>query len=268
MGKTEINNFIILATIILLVFITGIIIFIIQYHKRKLVYEKEKLVVNEQHVQELLNTKLEIQSQTMHDVGREIHDNVGQKLTLASIYANKLAFENKLPEIREKVSEIGTIISESLSELRSLSKNLTNVNTDIVDFRGTVENECSRINKLNLCNTVCYFNTTDFSISPTIKNFLLRIIQEFIQNSLKHSNCKNIRIDFNYTDAGLSGVVTDDGTGFNIDEARRKPKAGIGLSNMKKRAELIGAEYSIDSVINQGTKLSIFIPARNLNTSS
>ena len=70
MGETEYKIFIVLATLILLVFIGGIITFVVQYHKRKLLHEKEKTTMNEQHRQQLLETRLEIQSQTMQDIGR------------------------------------------------------------------------------------------------------------------------------------------------------------------------------------------------------
>jgi len=267
MGQTEYRIFIVLATMILLVFISGIIIFILQYHKRKLTYEKEKAVINEEHIQELLTSKLEIQTQTMADVGREIHDNVGQRLTLASIYTNKLIFDDQYPQITDKINEIGKLLGESLADLRALSKNLTNVNTDIAELKELLDAECVRVNGLNMCNAVCNFNTTDFKISNTNKNFLLRIIQEFIQNSLKHSRCKNIRLDFNYTEDGLTGVVKDDGIGFDPNDSIRKPKDGIGLLNMKKRAELIGANFSLSSIINEGSTLRIFIPQSKINAS-
>ena len=83
MGQTEYKIFIVLATLILLVFINGIIIFVFQYRKRKLLHEKEKEMINKQHTQDLLHTKLDIQTQTMQDIGREIHDNIGQRLRLA-----------------------------------------------------------------------------------------------------------------------------------------------------------------------------------------
>ncbi len=267
MGQTEYISFVVLATLILLVFIGGIIIFILQYHKRKLVYEREKALLNEQHIQELLTTKLEIQTQTMQDVGREIHDNVGQRLTLASIYANKLAFDKKFPEIQPEVSEISKIINESLNDLRGLSRSLTNVNTDIAELKDLLDAECKRVNDLNMCRVICNFNTTDFKISNTNKNFLLRIVQEFLQNSLKHAQCKNIRLDFNYTEEGLEGNAMDDGVGFDLNDTIRKKKEGIGLLNMKKRAELIGAKFSLSSVINEGTTLRIFIPQSKINIS-
>ncbi len=93
------------------------------------------------------------------------------------------------------------------------------------------------------------------------------MIQEFISNSLKHSECRNIRIDFNYNSEGLTGIVSDDGIGFDLNDSMRKKNEGIGLLNMKKRAELIGANFSLSSIINEGTTLNIFIPQNKINAS-
>ncbi len=106
MGKAEITIFIILINAILLIFIIGIIIFIFQYRKRKILHQKEKGIMEEKHRIELLNTQLEIQQQTMQFIGREIHDSVTQKLTLASIYTQHLEFENQYPGLLEKLKGI------------------------------------------------------------------------------------------------------------------------------------------------------------------
>ena len=128
-----------------------------------------------------------------------------------------------------------------------------------------VQNECDRVNALNICKVECRFNETNLKISTTIKNFILRIIQEFLQNSLKHANCKNITLDFDYRDTGLFIQVKDDGVGFDINIYDEIKNEGIGLSNMKKRAELIGADFSLNSVLHKGTNLNLFIPLSKLN---
>jgi len=270
MGQTgykidEFAVFVVLATLILLVFIAGILIFIIQYRRRKLIHEQEKALLNEQYLQEILNTRLEIQYQTMQDIGREIHDNIGQKLTLASIYANKMAYENKFPEQHDQVSAIGTILSESIEELRKLSRSLTNAHTDMDELKTLIDTECSRVNDLNICRIHFSCEQTGYNISTTLKNFILRIVQEFFQNSLKHARCKNIYLDFNRSESGLKIEMNDDGAGFDMNAPAARASKGIGLQNMKKRAELIGAEFSLTSVLNKGTTLSLFIPDNKLN---
>jgi signal transduction histidine kinase len=267
MGQTEYKVFIVLATLIVFVFIGGIMVFIIQYHKRKLHYEREKAILNEQHIQDLLHTKLEIQKHTLADLGREIHDNVGQRLTLASVYANDLAFDDSYPSIKEQVTAISSILNESLADLRSLSKSLTNPHAEFTELKDLIDEECRRVNRLNVCKVEYTFTDTNFTISATIKNFILRIIQEFIQNSLKHANCTHVFLDLNHTPSGLDIRANDNGEGFDLNTYRDDENKGIGLVNMRKRAELIGAEFSLNSVIQKGTMLHLFIPANKLNAS-
>ena len=141
MQQTETIIFIIIANILLLVFVVGIILFILQYKKKKIEHAKEKSMIAETHTKELLATQLEMQTQTMQHIGREIHDNVGQKLTLASLYTQQLAYENKAPHINDKIENISNIINDSLAELRQLSKTLTDDtinNGTIIDRKSVV----------------------------------------------------------------------------------------------------------------------------------
>ena len=200
----------------------------------------------------------------MQDIGREIHDNIGQKLTLAAIYANKMVYENKFPEQNEQITTVGVMLNESIDELRSLSKNLTDANAEIAELKVLIENECKRVSDLNVCRLAYSFNETDYSISNTTKNFIVRIIQEFLQNSLKHASCKNITLDFMHDHTGLHIKIQDDGIGFSMDNYKERTDKGIGLTNMKKRAELIAAEFSFSSTVNQGTQLILFIPDKQL----
>ena len=255
----------ILATIILLVFIGGIIIFVLQYYKRKLIYEKEKDALNEQHSKELLESQVAIQKQTMQDIGRDIHDNVGQRLTLASLYLNQLSYTGGYEAGgTDQASSIAAIIDESLSELRSLSKSLTNTDADMEQLVAMLRNECLRVNKLNICRATLRSTAANTRLPATVKIFVLRIIQEFIQNSLKHSGCSEITIDLGFTDsAGLCIIARDNGRGFHT--SGQHASAGIGLTNMQQRARLIGAEMSFDSAPGKGTTLQLLIPADKMD---
>ena len=90
----------------------------------------------------------------------------------------------------------------------------------------------------------------------TVKRSLLRVMQEFIQNSLKHSSCNSIKIHLQEGTDGLRISATDDGKGFAI--AQLTPK-GIGLNNMKRRVDLIGGQFNLQSEPGKGTTLNLFI---------
>jgi signal transduction histidine kinase len=257
MEQTEVISFIVFGNIILLVFIAGVILFVIQYRKRKAAHEKEKTMIAEKHTKELLKAQLEIQQQTMQHIGREIHDNVGQKLTLASLYAQQLSFENKAPHINDKIENIGAIINESLSELRQLSKSLTD---DFIAQNSIIElinRECQAVTKLQKTTVEFMHNSGQVAVSYQSKNILLRIVQEFLQNSIKHAECKNILIKLAVNENEINVMLSDDGKGFNEKTLMVK---GIGLSNMKKRTQLLGGNFNLTSAPGSGTQLHIILP--------
>lgn len=257
MEQKDLVLLIIFISIFLVIFIGGSILYVLQSRNKKIenIKEKEKLQI--MHQQELLTTQLEMQTQTMQHIGREIHDNVGQKLTLASLYTQQLAYENKAPHINDKIENIGNIINDSLAELRQLSKTLTDDTINNASIIELLQNECEKINYLKKCTV--HFKTSQQKIACTylVKSILLRIVKEFFQNSIKHAQCKNIQVSLTSNDDFIKLLLKDDGKGFDINNSSGK---GIGLTNMKKRAELIGGIFQLESNEKTGTSLCIKIP--------
>ncbi len=257
MGKTQTLIPILLFNLFFILFIVGIIIFIQQYRLKK----KEHLLMLqtqlEDHQKELLSTELEIQNQTMQHIGREIHDNVGQKLTLASLYTQQLAFENKAPHINDSIENISNIINESLSELRELSKTLTDNSIESKSISELIAAEVKKISELNLCDVRFNSESTAVNASYQTKTIVLRITQEFIQNSIKHAKCSSITIDLKSENNSIQLSLHDNGIGFDITQTKGN---GIGLANMKKRTELIHGTFALESRPNLGTQLTVILP--------
>ncbi len=261
MGETEVVIFFLLTSIAVLIFIAGTIIFIFQYRRRKRLYEKEKALIEAHHKAELLNTQLLSQRQTMQFIGSEIHDSVAQKLTLASIYTQKLEFEDKYPDISDRLARISNILNDSLNELRDLSRTLTDDKLQQTGITELLQMECERVNDTGVCKAIV---ASDFTaeMSATVKSFLLRVMQEFMQNSLKHSEGDLIKIGLSNKPDGLHVTASDNGKGFDSEHVNSR---GIGLTNMKRRIHLIGGVYKLQSEIGRGTQLNLFIPAASLN---
>lgn len=260
MGETPIIIALILFNIIFIAFIGAIIIFIREYRIKKKAHTKQIKNIDETHKRELLETQVEIQTQTMQYIGREIHDNIGQKLTLASLYTQQLAFENKAPQVNKNIENIGHIINQSLTELRLLSKSLTDNSIETLSISELIEEECKKINDLKICN-VHFNNDCKTNIeSYQIKSIVFRITQEFMQNSIKHANCKNITVSLKTLNNQIIQLtLNDDGKGFDVNASSSN---GIGLKNIRKRAELIGGLYTLKSQDGLGTTLTIDIPLK------
>lgn len=257
MGKNEIIITIILFNLFFILFLSGIVVFIKQYKQKKKEHENKLFLQQKEHEQELLSTQLEIQTQTMQYIGREIHDNIGQKLTLASLYAQQLTYENKAPHITENIENISTIINDSLSELRQLSKSLTDNKIEQNSLLDLLKQECEKINELKKCKVHFYCQKNIDIPSYQSKSIVLRITQEFIQNSMKHSKCKNITVTLEKKTTYIQLTLKDDGIGFDLSQQSN----GIGLLNMKKRSEMIDGRYTLVSEKNTGTQLTLQIPA-------
>jgi len=255
MGKTELFLTLFLFNIFFVMFVVAVMIYIRKYKQRKVEYLSEIQIKNEIHQKELLATQLEIQQATMQQIGRELHDNIGQKLTLISLYTQQMLYENKVPEVSDRIDQVSQIINQSLQDLRSLSKTLTDDNISQKEIITLIQEEVDNTNAFKKCEVFFEHNFEQLELEFVHKNVLLRIIQEFIQNSIKHSQCKNIFIELNTSEEDLWELsVKDDGVGF---DSSKKLTNGIGLTNMKNRAKIIGADFSFESKINGGTLLNI-----------
>ncbi|MEL1246100.1 histidine kinase [Flavobacterium sp. DGU11] len=254
MGKTTFIILLIIFNLFFIAFVSAIIVYIRQYQLKKKEHNATIAVQEEAHQKELLSARIEIQQQTMQHIGREIHDNIGQKLTLASLYTQQLAYENKAPHIKESIENISSIINQSLSELRELSKSLTNDTIENTSIYELLQAECDKVNTLKVCRITFGSNDKTIHLPHQTKTVLLRILQEFIQNSIKHSDCKQVRIVLFKKDNAIEFSLEDDGKGFDAGIKTN----GIGLKNIKKRIAIIHGKYSLQSD-PAGTKLNIEI---------
>ncbi|MDR2237233.1 MAG: histidine kinase [Chryseobacterium sp.] len=257
MGKTELIITIIIFNIFFVLFVAAVMVYIRKYKQRKREYMNEIEVKNEIHKRELLATQLEIQQATMQQIGRELHDNIGQKLTLVSLYTQQLLYENKVPEVSERIDQVSQIINQSLQDLRSLSKTLTDDNINQKEIVTLIQEEVDNTNAFKRCHITFEHNFNQLDLGFVHKNVLLRITQEFIQNSIKHANCQNIFIRLNTSEDNLWELsLKDDGIGF---DSTRTSSNGIGLTNMKNRAAIIGADFRFESKENSGTSLNLIL---------
>jgi signal transduction histidine kinase len=256
MGETEYLLIIIVFNFFLLAFILAAIMFVVQYKSKK--RENQAKLAQQQilHQKEILSTEVEIQLQTMQHIGREIHDNVGQQLTLASLYTQHLAYENNAPEINERIETISQIINDSLAELRHLSKSLTDNTIKSASIKELLTREFTKIEGLKKYKLNLVIDLEGLNLSYQAKSVIVRVAQEFLQNSMKYAACTTLGINARVTDGSLKIILTDDGIGFDVSHTKDR---GIGLANMEKRIELIGGRYLLDSKKNIGTQLTIEI---------
>lgn len=256
MEQTEYILIVLVFNLFFILFMVAIISYMWQYNRKKKENEVLLQAEKDRHQKELFATQIEMQKRTMQEIGREIHDNVGQKLTLASLYIQQLIYTNKIPAEDESMNNVNSILNDSLNDLRQLSKSLSDDSIENNSLPELLKKEISKINSIIDSQLVIDNEGNYKSVDYHTKSVLIRICQEFIQNSLKYANCSLITITLSYENESIILSLSDNGTGFDIND---KKSEGIGLKNMKKRSEIIGGEFSLSSDSN-GTKIIIKLP--------
>lgn len=254
------RNLIVYMIVILLIICALVIMFFVVYQKRKNALLIKNIEQQKQFDEELLITQQEIQEETLKNVGRELHDNVGQLLAFATMQMNNV-LRNASEDLKPKVDNASDALKESLAEVRALSKSL---NSDVIrnmGFNATVENEINRLNKSGLIEASLKIEGKNQNFDNKKDEIILfRIIQEFLSNTLKYAEAETLKVYLEYATDKLKVKVEDDGVGFDLKSAEQ----GSGMTNMKKRAELLEAEFNLESEPDNGTVLTIAYPYRSV----
>mgnify|MGYP000076293700 FL=1 len=243
--------------ITVLVVVTGLVIlFFIVFQKRKNKLLLDRIKREREFEEELVKTQSEIQEQTLKNVGQELHDNVGQLLSVANMQLSLIA---SLAEdsIKTKVDDTKNIVANVIKEVRGLSKVL---NREVIINFGLEESLNTEMERLNRMDSI-KAELTCVGDKGVFKNngdaiILFRILQEFISNTIKYSKANTLTIRLNYFPDYLVVIAEDNGVGFDIESVEK----GSGLINMQNRAALIKTEFNLSSKPNEGTKLNLNYP--------
>ncbi|WP_111707036.1 sensor histidine kinase [Lutibacter citreus] len=254
MDQTEIQLLVLIVTIIVIVLAATLVVFLLYFQKKKIGFILKQKETQELFENEINKSKLEIQEQSLRNISWEIHDNIGQLLSVAKMQLNMIQYT--LPdEEKNKVVEVKNIVGKSLEELRGLSKSL---NPETIKNKGLEESlkfEIDRFNRLDVIEASLNIKGETFNLSNEKEIILFRILQEFCNNTLKYAKAKSLIITMNYLKDRVEISAVDNGIGFDLKNNSKEK--GIGLINIKSRAELIGAELNLVSEVEKGTKLYI-----------
>jgi len=247
--------FTIIAVIVILLFLGVLfLVMLFYYNNKKGQMSKEKQLMRATFDKQLLESKLEIQEQTFDMISQEIHDNVGQILSLAKVQLGIL--EQKQVVEGDLLGNVKESISQAMTELRDIAKSLSSDRIQQLSLKDSINQEIRRINRSGFIKVVSDVQGTEKNIPDQHKMIAFRIVQEGLQNIIKHAGASDVLVSINYQEDGVYITLADNGVGFD-PEAELKKKDGLGLQNILRRAELVGGRAEIISRPGEGTKLQI-----------
>lgn len=235
----------IVSTLLILIIVISLIILFTVFQRKKnflVIKQKEE---QERFEKEIAETQIEIREETLRNISWELHDNIGQLLTLAKIQLQSATEEN--------ITEVRDTITKGLTEVRALSKLINPEALDNINLKEAIQLEVDRFNRLDFIKATLEIVGEEKEINQKATVILFRILQEFFSNTIKHARASDLVIRLNYSETDLHILTKDNGVGFKSSTK----KEGIGLLNIKARAKLIGAEANLTSKENKGTNLEI-----------
>lgn len=259
-GQTaEIAKLLIIGTLIFLLVPLFLILYIRSYnqHKKDHIFEKEALTQKLE--SEVLKTMVEVQEQTMQTIATDLHDNIGQLLSLTSLTLNSIKLSDG-EKAKKKIDDSLFILSKSIKELRSLAKQLHGEQIAEKGLANIINQEVAMLAKTGVFELIINNRIADSQISSPAKDLIiLRILQEIINNIIKHARAKTIKISTNIINGCFNLSVIEDGIGFDLSTSNQT-KTGMGLSSIQRRVEMIAGNLKISSGVDKGTSILIAIP--------
>jgi signal transduction histidine kinase len=253
--KSAVIYIVIIATVVLALLVAGLLVLMLAGRNRKLKFVNERLEMETHFQEELMKTQVEVADSTLNDVASELHDNIGQMLTLTLMQLNRIT----LPEAQPQVRETYEVVQQAINELRSMSKDLSSDYIKSLNLKESLQRIFDRIGRSGLVVAEMHFPEHIYFHTKDKELILFRMVQELINNSLKHAQATEMLLSVLAEGDEVKLEYKDNGLGFEYKEGEMKN--GLGLSSIMKRAKLLKASHvKISTAPNHGFKFNLNIP--------
>ncbi len=194
-------------------------------------------------------------------IARDLHDETGQSLTAIGMGLRGLADELNDKRQNDTLSQLQSLTSDSLRELQRIISDLRPAHLDDLGLSATLRWYATRLQELTSIHVRVDIDGDEPELDDAVKITIFRIVQESLNNVIKHSHATNVNIKIDYRQKEARILVRDNGMGFDMDSVQsRIGRVSLGLAGMEERAMLMGGEVQIHSRPNYGTEVEARIP--------
>jgi two-component system NarL family sensor kinase len=246
----QIIQSIVIVTLFILVLL-GIIMFTFfissrRRYKQEMAMTETKLAFEK----ELRLVETEVSENIRNQFGQELHDNIGQLLTAMHIQIENQKLDH--PQLSDGLKPVSIYLDEVTQQLRLLSRTNNNDYLGHIGLFAAIQVEVDRLRTLRRFQVTWEPVSGSTNLGKNQELMVFRILQEIIQNALRHSGAKMLQISVDNSDEGFILKVQDDGRGFDPKGMLQGHKAS-GLRNIIKRARIAGLECDIQSESGKGS---------------
>lgn len=235
-------TFIVVAGTVLMLLMSGFIVFMVVMHRNRQLKNRHQLLqMQSNYEQAILHSRVEMQNQTFAYIGKELHDNLGQVLSLIKL--------NLASGTEDGVYNSRQLLATAIQDMRSLSKSLDLDWAENLSLSQFIRNELTKLNRTGEISPR-FLDAATFDIENVQNRVIVfRIVQECLNNIMKHAGATELTVSLKEMGDKRLLEIRDNGRGFNGSEVSH----GSGLLNIRQRAALIGAEVRWESQPGYGT---------------
>lgn len=255
----EIYSIVIIGGVIALLLVGFIVTTLFLYQRRQYRHASELARMKDLYEQEVLRSQLEIQEATFKMIGQELHDNIGQVLSVVKLSLAILPID-KDHEAYESILNSRQILNKAALDLSDLTKSLHSDRIAQIGLVEAIRFEMENVRKSNLMEVEYAVTGPEYDFDGQKSTFLFRMFQEMLNNILKHSQATKVIVSLLFSeDHRFVLTLADNGVGFDVEAKRNSvsSSSGVGLKSIFNRAKLIGADLDMKSVPGKGTTVTI-----------
>jgi signal transduction histidine kinase len=244
----------IIITGIFLMFFMGVILLLFFYFSKKKIIQKEleKKMLEVEYQKDLILATLEVQETERKRIAQDLHDDISSKLNIVSLNSHLLTTPDLTEiEVTEITGNIINMVAKILANSRRIAHDLLPPVFDKFGLNAGLEELCFELNSSKSIE-VHYENNVKFDDNDTNRHLhVFRIVQELMNNSIKHGKASVISILFDEKEGAVTCKYSDNGKGFDV-EALKNKKTGLGMKNIESRIIFLGGSMKINSATNKG----------------
>lgn len=225
------------------------------FSQRKLIAQKLK------QQEDLLYNVIKTQEEERQRIAKDLHDEIGSQLNIIKLNLHRL--ERKKDDaiiVRKTLKEIQELLGNTIQTTRQISHDLLPSVLDKFGLIAAINELSDHYQETTVELSFVVVENTSIIDDKSIELNIFRVLQEFISNAIRHGEATSITIQLWLNAQQLRLILMDNGKGF--DSNNKEFKAGLGISNMNSRMDMIGGRIKIKSTINEGTTANLLV---NLN---
>jgi signal transduction histidine kinase len=209
----------------------------------------------EESLAEMTRKLIDAQEQERSRIGRELHDDINQRLAMLAVELDKL--QDDPPDLQSRVRELRKAIAEISDDVQGLSHELHSSKLEYLGVVAGIRSWCKEFGQRQKME-IQFSTDVSNALPQEIGLTLLRILQEAFHNAIKHSGVRKVSVQLREESGEIHLIVSDGGKGFDTEGALRRE--GLGLISMRERVRLVNGTIAIDSKPLGGTTIHVRVP--------